>query len=106
MVSHSVKLGLYLPAPQHARMVEAVLGAGRGALQAAYSQAFIDLLDALDAGLEQTFVVVRGPKRRVTVRLPSALCERIRSALTQRSLKITDFACAAIDRHLPPTPGA
>ena len=77
MVSHSVKLGLYLPASEHARMVEAVLGGGRGALQAAYAQAFIQFLDGLDAGREQTFLVVRGPKRRVTVRLPSALCERI-----------------------------
>ena len=106
MVSASVKLGIYLPAALLTRMVSATEAGGRGALQAAYAQASGAMLDALDAGLDQPFLVVRRPKRRVTVRLSSILCERIRAALSLRNLKITDLVCAAIDRHLPPSTGA
>jgi hypothetical protein len=36
----------------------------------------------------------------VTVRLSQALCDRLREALDGLNLKVTDFACTALDRHL------
>lgn len=101
MCPASVKLGLFVPADLHARMVAACRDGPRGALQAAYAAAFTALLDALDAGVEVVFAAVRRPKRRFTVRLSEALCQRLRAALRRLTLKITDFACAAIGRHLP-----
>ena len=101
MCTPSVKLGLYLPPLLHGRMVDLVKGGGRGALQAAYAQAFSDLLDALDGEDTPVFAAVRGPKRRVTVRLPKALSLRLRARLPDLNLKVTDFACAALERHLP-----
>jgi hypothetical protein len=97
------KLGLFLPAALHDRMVDANRDKPRGALQAAYATAFVALLDALDAGDQMLFAAVRGPKRRVTIRLSAALCERLRGRSASLNLKITDFACAAIVRSLPPT---
>lgn len=97
----STKLGLVVPGPLHARMVEASRGKPPGALQDDYAAAFTALLDGLDAGDEVVFVAVRGPKRRVTVRLTEGLSHRIRVALARRNLKITDFACAAVERHHP-----
>ena len=44
------KLGLFLPAALHDRMVDANRDKPRGALQAAYAAAFVALLDALDDG--------------------------------------------------------
>jgi hypothetical protein len=86
-------------------MVDHAKRGGRGALQASYARAFSELLDALDSDRNQIFAVVRGPKRRVTVRLPEALAQRLRGRLPDLNLKITDFACAAIERHLPPLTG-
>ena len=98
----SVKLGLFVPADLHTRMLAANACRPRGAVQAAYANAFVDLLDALDGGEEILFAAVRGAKRRVTVRLTEALSHRLRIALERLNLKITDFACAAIERRLSP----
>ena len=97
------KLGLFLPAGLHQQMVDATRHLPRGALQAAYIAAFAALLDSLDAGVEVVFAAVRGPKRRVMVRVSRALCLRLRERLARLNLKITDFACAAIVRSLPQT---
>ncbi len=97
------KLGLFLPAVLHQRMVDANRDRPRGALQAAYAAAFVALLDALDGGAEVVFAAVRGPKRRVTIRLSAGLCERLRGRSASLNLKITDFACAAIVRSLSQT---
>lgn len=96
----SEKLGLFVPGALHERMVAANRAEPRGALQAAYAAAFADLLDALDAGEAVIFAAVRGPKRRVTVRLTAALSQRLRGRLEGLNLKITDFACMAIDRYV------
>ena len=97
------KLGLFLPPALHERMIAA---AGRNGLSAAYAQVLRALLDRLDAGDVVTFAAVRGRKMRVTVRIDEALCERLRARLPTLSLKITDFACAAVVRHLSSNPGA
>ena len=97
------KLGLFLPAGLHQRMVDTNRDKPRGALQAAYAAAFAGLLDALDGGAEVVFAAVRGPKHRVTVRLSQPLCARLRARSASLNLKITDFACAAIVRSLPQT---
>ena len=52
------------------------------------------------------FAAVRGPKVRVTVRLSQALCDRLREALDRLNLKVTDFACTALDRYLAPLEGS
>ncbi len=83
-----------------------IAAAGPNGLSAAYARAFTELLDRIDAGDAVMFAAVRGLKKRVAVRLDHALCERIGARLTTLNLKITDFACAAIDRHLNATPGA
>jgi hypothetical protein len=41
----------------------------------------------------------------VTLRLSEALCARIRARLAALSLKLTDFACAAVQRALSNTEG-
>jgi hypothetical protein len=97
----SEKLGLVVPEPLHQRMQEASRGKPRGALQEDYAAAFIELLDALEGGETVVFAAVRGPKRRVTVRLNEPLILRLRIALANLNLKVTDFACAAIERHHP-----
>ncbi len=103
MRPRGVKLGLFLPPALHDRMIAA---AGRSGLSAAYAQALAHLLDRLDAGEVIAFAAVRGVKKRVTVRIDQALCDRLRARLPTLSLKITDFACAAIDHHLSSQPGA
>jgi hypothetical protein len=100
MCTPGVKLGLYLPATLHDRMIDSTGGRPRGALQSAYRQALCDLLEFVESGAEVVFVAVRGPKVRVTVRLCAALCDRIRRALQDLNLKVTDFACTALDRYL------
>ena len=97
----STKLGLFVPGALHVRMLQASRGKPSGALQDDYAAALVALLDALDAGAEVIFVAVRGPKRRVTVRVTEGLNHRLRITLERRNLKITDFACAAIARHHP-----
>ncbi len=82
-------------------MVDANRDKPRGALQADYASAFVALLDALDGGDDVMFAAVRGPKRQVTIRLSTELCERLRGRSASLNLKITDFACAAIARSLP-----
>jgi hypothetical protein len=106
MCSPGVKLGLYLPATLHGRMVAAVRGRPRGALQAAYDTAFREVLDLVESGAELVFAAVRGPKVRVTVRLCAALCARLRRALAGLNLKVTDFACTALGRYLSNREGA
>ena len=106
MCTPGVKLGLYLPATLHDRMVAAAGGKPRGALQAAYGEAFRRLLDGVQAGDDVVFAAVRGPKVRVTVRLSQALCDRLREALEGLNLKVTDFACTAIDRYLAQLEGS
>lgn len=100
------KLGLVLPAADHARMTALGLRAGRGGLQRVYEASFEALLAALAAGETITFAAVRGPKIRVTLRLPAGLCHRIRAALARLTLKLTDFACAAVGRTLALSEGA
>jgi hypothetical protein len=111
MTSRGCKLGLVLPAGLHEAM--AVLAgrsltapAPRGAIQAVYARAFTALLEDLDAGRPVVFAAVRGAKVRVTLRLPEALCARIRARLDGLNLKLTDFACAAVQRTLSPNNGA
>jgi hypothetical protein len=87
-------------------MIAASRGRPRGALQAAYDTALSELLDLVELGDEIVFAAVRGPKVRVTVRLSRALCERLRATLTGLNLKITDFACTALDRYLSNREGA
>jgi hypothetical protein len=106
MCTPGIKLGLSLPASLHDRMVLSARGQPRGALQAAYGEALGGLLDALEAGDSVVFAAVRGPKVRVTVRLSQALCDRVREALARLNLKVTDFACAALERYLTPDQGA
>ena len=106
MCSPGAKLGLYLPATLHDRMIATARGRPRGALQAAYDTALSELLDLLESGAEIVFAAVRGPKVRVTVRLSRALCERLRATLAGLNLKITDFACTALDRYLSNREGA
>ena len=103
MRPRGVKLGLFLPPALHDRMIAA---AGRNGLSAAYGQALAALLDRIDAGDVIAFAAVRGVKKRVTVRIDQALCDRLRARLPALSLKITDFACAAVDHHLSSKPGA
>jgi hypothetical protein len=110
MISHTCKLGLVLPEGAHGRMVALAGGSAersppRGAIQALYKQAFDDLLAALDAGEPIVFAAVRGAKTRVTLRLSEALCGRVRARLAALSLKLTDFACAAVQRTLSNTEG-
>ena len=99
-IEHPCKLGLFLPAALHQQMVDVGRDKPRGALQVAYAAAFEALLDSLDGGAEVVFAAVRGPKRRVTVRLSFALCARLRAHSDRLNLKITDFACTAIVRSL------
>jgi hypothetical protein len=110
MISHTCKMGLVLPEGAHGRMVALAGGSAersppRGAIQALYKQAFDDLLAALDAGEPIVFAAVRGAKTGVTLRLSQALCARIRARLAALSLKLTDFACAAVQRALSTTEG-
>ena len=110
MTSRSMKLGLVLPVGLHEQMA-ALAGASatgppqRGAIQVVYTQAFTALLEDLDAGQPVVFAAVRGAKARVTLRLPEALCARIRARLEPLNLKLTDFACAAVQRSLSPHDG-
>jgi hypothetical protein len=106
MCTPGIKLGLSLPASLHERMVLSASGQPRGALQAAYGEALGRLLDAVEAGDGVVFAAVRGPKVRVTVRLSQDLCDRLREALARLNLKVTDFACTALDRYLAPLEGS
>jgi len=106
MCTPGVKLGLSLPASLHERMVLSASGQPRGALQVAYGEALGRLLDAVQAGDEIVFAAVRGPKVRVTVRLSRALCDRLRQALAGLNLKVTDFACTALDHYLAQLEGS
>lgn len=110
MTSRSCKLGLVLPVGLHeqmtARASRSTTGPPpRGAIQVAYAEAFTALLEDLDAGQPVVFAAVRGAKARVTLRLPEALCVRIRAQLEPLNLKLTDFACAAVQRSLFPHDG-
>jgi len=102
------KLGLVLPEPLHRAMIALAARAPirRGALQAAYGAAFQALLADLDAGRAVPFAAVRGAKIRVTLRLPRELCVSIRARLLALTLKLTDFACAAVSRFLAQAEGA
>ena len=102
MRTPGVKLGLFLPPALHGRMTESC---GRHGVGAAYARAFVVLLDQLDAGEPITFAAVRGTKSCVTVRLPPALAARVRGRARSLNLKITDFACTAVERALAPSPG-
>ena len=106
MCSPGVKLGLYLPATLHDRMIATAHGRPRGALQAAYHTALSELLDLVESGAEVVFAAERGPQVRATVRLSRALCARLRRVLAGLNLKITDFACTALDRYLSNREGA
>ncbi len=110
MTSRSCKLGLVLPVGLHEQMAALAGGPAtgpppRGAIQLVYAQAFTALLEDLDAGQPVVFAAVRGAKARVTLRLPEDLCVRIRARLEPLNLKLTDFACAAVQRTLSPHDG-
>lgn len=102
-MSTPVKLGLVVPPDLHARLLASCEGIG---VNAAYVRAFSALLDALDLGEVIAFPAVRGLKRRITVRLDPLLAARLRRRIAALNLKITDFACTALARFLPPSPGA
>ena len=109
MASRSCKLGLVLPESFHAAMIAQAArcpSGRRGALQAAYAAALQALLADLDAGEAVTFPAMRGPKIRVTLRLPRGLCAAVRARLADLTLKLTDFACAAVSRFLAQAEGA
>ena len=106
MCSPGVKLGLHLPRTLHERMIASPRGRPRGALEAAYATAVHNLLKVVESDAAIVFAAVRSPKVRITVRLCAALCERLRRALARLNLKLTDFACSALDRYLPPLEGA
>lgn len=100
--SLTCKLGLVLPETLHRSMVglAARIAPGRGGIQLAYEAAFEALLAAVSTGEAVAFPAVRAPKVRVTLRLPKAVCERVRACLRRLTLKLTDFACTAVDRFL------
>ena len=100
------KLGPARPQVLRAGMVARALAFGRGGLQIVYAAAFEGLLAALDAGETISFAAARGPKIRVTLRLPERLCARIRARVDALTLKLTDFVCAAIGRTVPAHQGA
>ena len=97
-----VKFGLFVPAAMHARLKAAC---GPNGVSDGYARAFATLLDQLDAGEAVTFSAVRGPKTRASIRLDADLCDRLRDRLKALNLKITDFACTAVDRAFPAEPG-
>jgi hypothetical protein len=98
-----VKFGLFVPAAMHARLKAAC---GPNGVSDGYARAFSTLLDQLDAGEVVTFPAVRTPKSRASIRLDPALCKRLRARLLALNLKITDFACTAVERAFPAEPGA
>lgn len=105
---HGQKLGLVVPPALHEKMLRRaqVGGQGRGRVQRTYQAAFEALLAAIQMGEAVAFAAVRGPKIRVTLRLPARLCMRIRACLARLTLKLTDFACAAVARFLSDCEGA
>jgi hypothetical protein len=110
MTSRSCKLGFVLPVGLHEQMAALAGGSAtgttpRGAIQLVYAQAFIALLEDLDARQPVVFAPVRGAKARAPQRLPEALCARIRAQLEPLNLKLADFACAAVQRTLSPHDG-
>jgi len=49
---------------------------------------------------------VRGPKIRVNLRPPVALCDRVRACLARLTLKLTHFARVAVGPFLAASEGA
>jgi hypothetical protein len=110
MTSSAEKLGLFLPEGLHQEMIQAAerlnRKSPRGTVRCVYERAFAQLSDALDAGQVVTFPAVRGAKDRISVRLSSRLCGRVRALMEARNLKLTDVAFTAIDRFLHTEQGA
>ncbi|CAN7656732.1 hypothetical protein LJR225_005202 [Phenylobacterium sp. LjRoot225] len=103
---HTEKVGIYVPERLHQEMMQAAkarLTDGRptyGALRLTYEDAFAQLLSALDAGEDVVFAVRRSPKDCRSLRLSSSLCADVRERMKQLNVKLTDFACTAVDRYL------
>ena len=96
------KLGLMVPEHLHQNMVRcaAISPRPRGALQRAYTAALQSLLDAVGDREVIAFTRVRTLKICLTVRTPESLRLDVRACLAVRSLKLTDFACAAVEPWL------
>lgn len=105
MTSAAEKIGLFLPEGLHDQMlttarIHYTRRNPRGCVRGVYERALGQLADNLDAGVAVTFRATRGVKDRVSVRISGRLCARVRRHLETQNLKLTDFACAAIDRFL------
>jgi hypothetical protein len=104
------KLGLFLPPGLHQQMVSAAerlnRKSPRGSVRLIYERAFVQLVDALDAGAAVPFPAVRGAKDRISVRVSGRLCARVRAHTLAHNLKLTDLAFTAIDRFLNAEQGA
>ncbi len=111
MTHPAEKIGLFLPQGLHDQMLTTALTHytrrnPRGCVRGVYERALGQLADSLDAGALVTFRATRGVKDRVSVRISGRLCARVRGHLETQNLKLTDFACAAIDRFLNAHKGA
>ena len=110
MTPTAEKLGLFLPEGLHEQMVQAAerlnRKSPRGSVRCVYERAFAQLADALDAGVPVAFPAVRGAKDRISVRVSSRLCRKVRAHMQAHNLKLTDLAFAAIDRFLNAEQGA
>ena len=110
MTPTAEKLGLFLPEGLHQQMIEAAerlkRKSPRGSVRCIYERAFAQLSDALDAGVPILFPAVRGAKDRISVRVSSRLCGKVRAHMQAHNLKLTDLAFAAIDRFLHTEQGA
>jgi len=105
MTQAAEKIGLFLPKGLHDQMLTTAKAHytrrnPRGCVRGVYERALGQLADNLDAGVAVTFRATRGVKDRVSVRISGRLCARVRHHLETQNLKLTDFACAAIDRFL------
>lgn len=110
MTQPAEKIGLFLPEGLHDQMLTTARSHcrrnPRGCVRGVYERALGQLADNLDAGVPVTFRATRGVKDRVSVRISGRLCARVRRHLETQNLKLTDFACAAIDRFLTSQKGS
>ena len=109
--STTTKVGLYLSAGLHDEMLATAQRLSRrknprGDVRRIYERAFRELAKAIDAGVPVSFPATRGVKVRISVRLSNALCVRVRDHTDDLSLKLTDYAFAAVDRFLRSTRSA
>ena len=106
--STTTKVGLYLSAGLHDEMLATAQRLStrknpRGDVRRIYERAFRELAEAIEAGVLVAFPATRGVKVRISVRLSEALCVRVRDHTDDLSLKLTDYAFAAVNRFLKST---